>query len=87
MIQVENLTLSFNEKPILEEINLTINQGDFLAIIGPNGVVRVLLSGVFLGFCSLKGVKLPFGESQSLLLNTGIKLAISPREQAKNCSL
>lgn len=50
MIQVENLTLSFNEKPILEEINLTINQGDFLAIIGPNGGGKSTLIRCLLGF-------------------------------------
>ena len=36
-IVIENLYFSYAKHDVLENINLTISQGDFLAIIGPNG--------------------------------------------------
>lgn len=37
MIDIKNLFFSYNKINVLEDINLTINDKDFLAIIGPNG--------------------------------------------------
>lgn len=37
MIKVENLKKSFKEKEVLKGIDLEINKGDILAIIGPSG--------------------------------------------------
>ena len=37
MIKVENLEKSFKEKEVLKGIDLEINKGDILAIIGPSG--------------------------------------------------
>ncbi|MGL4647468.1 MAG: Fe-S cluster assembly ATPase SufC [Mycoplasmoidaceae bacterium] len=36
-ILIKDLSVSINEKPILNQINLEINKGDVVAIIGPNG--------------------------------------------------
>lgn len=36
-IQINNLTFSYDKTPILEDVNLNVQEGDFLAIIGPNG--------------------------------------------------
>lgn len=36
-IQINNLSISINEKKILNNINLEINKGDVIAIVGPNG--------------------------------------------------
>ena len=37
MISVENLTFSYASKPVLQEINLEVRQGEILGILGPNG--------------------------------------------------
>ncbi|MSS78034.1 amino acid ABC transporter ATP-binding protein [Anaerococcus sp. AGMB00486] len=37
MLKVENLRKSFKDKEVLKGINLTIDKGDILAIIGPSG--------------------------------------------------
>lgn len=37
MIKVENLKKSFKDKEVLKGIDLEINKGDILAIIGPSG--------------------------------------------------
>ena len=37
IINISNLFYKYNKTEVLENINLTINNDDFLAIIGPNG--------------------------------------------------
>lgn len=45
LIKVENLSFSYTkEKPIFENMNLEINQGDFVAIIGQNGAGKTTLA-------------------------------------------
>ncbi|MGL4616971.1 MAG: Fe-S cluster assembly ATPase SufC [Mycoplasmoidaceae bacterium] len=36
-IEINNLSISINEKIILKDVNLNINKGDIIAIVGPNG--------------------------------------------------
>lgn len=36
-IDVKNLSFGYGRNPVLEKISLEVEQGDFLAIIGPNG--------------------------------------------------
>ena len=37
ILQTKNLSFSYHKELVLEDINLTLNHRDFLAIIGPNG--------------------------------------------------
>ena len=37
MIDVINLTKQFDNLPVLKGINVTINKGDIVAVIGPSG--------------------------------------------------
>ena len=37
MIKVQNLNKSFNKNEVLKDINLEINKGEVVAIIGPSG--------------------------------------------------
>ena len=41
MIKVQNLNKSFNKNEVLKDINLEINKGEVVAIIGPSEVVKV----------------------------------------------
>jgi iron complex transport system ATP-binding protein len=43
MIQIKNLNFSYATKKILENINLKINPGEFVGIIGPNGSGKTTL--------------------------------------------
>jgi zinc transport system ATP-binding protein len=49
VIEVRDLWFSFNGQPILKEVNLTINSGCFLAVIGPNGGGKTTLLKLMLG--------------------------------------
>jgi len=48
MIEIKNLNYSVKENSILENINLTINDGEFAAILGPNGAGKSTLIKIVL---------------------------------------
>lgn len=50
IIEIKGLYLSLNGKNILENINLQVQRGDFLALIGPNGGGKSTLIRCLLGF-------------------------------------
>lgn len=43
LVKIEGLTFGYDEKMVLEDINLSINKGDYLGIIGPNGSAKSTL--------------------------------------------
>ena len=49
-IELKNICFSYNEsKPVLKNINFTINKGDFIGIIGLSGAGKSTLADVLLG--------------------------------------
>ncbi|EKQ54122.1 MAG: ATPase component of Mn/Zn ABC-type transporter [Methanobacterium sp. Maddingley MBC34] len=48
-VEMENVSVKFNNQPVLQNINLQIGVNDFLAIIGPNGGGKSTLLKVILG--------------------------------------
>jgi len=48
-VEMENVSVNFNNQPVLTNINLNIGMNDFLAIIGPNGGGKSTLLKVILG--------------------------------------
>lgn len=48
-IEIENLSLSFGDVPILENVSLNVERGDFMAVLGPNGGGKSTLLKVVLG--------------------------------------
>ena len=54
IIDIKNLNFSYQRQKVLENINLCIEEGDFLAIIGPNGGGKSTLLKLMLGINSVK---------------------------------
>ena len=48
-IEVKNLSFSYHDNTILDAITLTINKGDYVAIIGPNGGGKTTFVKLLLG--------------------------------------
>ena len=48
-VSVKDLTLAYNDKPVLWDIDLNIPQGVLLAIVGPNGAGKTTLLKAILG--------------------------------------
>ncbi len=49
VIKVSNLYFSYSDEPVLEDIDLEIEKGDFLGIVGPNGSGKTTLMKLILG--------------------------------------
>ena len=49
LIAIKNLYFSYGDQLVLEDINLEINAGDFLAVLGPNGSGKSTLLKLILG--------------------------------------
>jgi len=54
VIDIENLSFAYEKDLILEDINLTVDEKDFLAIIGPNGGGKSTLLKLILGMLKPK---------------------------------
>ena len=48
-ILLKNISLSFNKRQILENINLTLRQGEICGLLGPNGVGKSSLFNIIIG--------------------------------------
>ena len=49
VINVKNLTVTYNKKPAIKGINLDISEGSIIGIVGPNGAGKSTLLKAILG--------------------------------------
>lgn len=49
ILQIENLSFSYKEKKVLEEVTCTVNQGEVFCIFGPNGCGKTTMLDCILG--------------------------------------
>jgi iron complex transport system ATP-binding protein len=49
MIEVSNLSVSLDDKPVLRDYSLTVERGSVLAILGANGVGKTTLLNCIVG--------------------------------------
>lgn len=49
IVQIDGLYFYYHDQEVLTDINLTVNQGDFVSIIGPNGGGKTTLVKLILG--------------------------------------
>lgn len=55
ILEVKNLSVSFDSLKVIEGLNFDVEDGDSLAIIGPNGSGKTVLLRTILGINSYKG--------------------------------
>lgn len=64
VITIEGLTFRYNGAPVLEDVNLTINQKEFVWVVGPNGGGKTTLLKLMLGLLKpVRGIVRVFGRS------------------------
>ncbi|MHC1625673.1 MAG: metal ABC transporter ATP-binding protein [Methermicoccaceae archaeon] len=62
IVELKDVSVYFNEIPIIENVNLPVYKNDFIAIVGPNGGGKTTLLKVILGLIKPdKGVVKVFG--------------------------
>jgi zinc transport system ATP-binding protein len=49
LVELQNITVEFSGRKILDNINLTVNKGEITTVIGPNGAGKSTLIKVILG--------------------------------------
>lgn len=57
MLSINNLTVKVNDKIILDDFNLDINDGEIVALMGPNGVGKSTICKVIMGDPTYKVMK------------------------------
>ena len=77
MLKIENLYVSVNNKKILDNFNLIVNDGEVHAIMGPNGVGKSTLSRVIMGDSNYKVL------SGSIVFNGDNIIPLTVDERAK----
>ncbi|MCK8624560.1 ABC transporter ATP-binding protein [Apilactobacillus sp. M161] len=50
ILKIQHLNFSYNQKTIFKNLNLSVNHGDMLALVGKNGVGKSTLSKLIAGF-------------------------------------
>lgn len=64
VVNMENVTFSYDKNPVLKDVNLKINPGDFIAIVGPNGAAKSTLIKLMVGLLKPNKGKIElFGEN------------------------
>ncbi|MBR3988782.1 MAG: ABC transporter ATP-binding protein [Clostridia bacterium] len=79
LLKVQNLSLGYEGKVIVSDISFTVNEGDFLSIIGENGTGKTTLVKGLLGLVSKHSgeIRLSEGVSQSHIGYLGQKNLVS----------
>ena len=49
LLKLERISLYFGKRKILEDLNLSLNQGEILGLLGPNGVGKSTIFNVIIG--------------------------------------
>ena len=49
VVKLENISFSFGERKILENINISVNQGEIAGLLGPNGVGKSTIFNLITG--------------------------------------
>src|SRR5210317_484412 len=49
IVEIKNIWFAYNGQTVLEDVSLDIRQGDFIAMIGPNGGGKTTLLKLMLG--------------------------------------
>ncbi len=49
LLRLEKISLYFGKRKILEDLNLSLNQGEILGLLGPNGVGKSTIFNVIIG--------------------------------------
>jgi len=75
-IEVKNLSFSYGDRPVLHDINFRVENGEFLSILGPNGVGKSTLFRCVLGLLS--------GYTGQVLVDGVDARSFSIREAAKH---
>jgi zinc transport system ATP-binding protein len=79
-IEINNLIIKLNGREVLKDINLSLNEGQFIGIVGPNGGGKTTLLRAILGLMkpTSGGIRI-FGMPPEKVLKTGCMFGYLPQ--------
>lgn len=77
-VRVEDLSITFDNKKILDKINLTIKDGEFVAILGPSGCGKSTLLNIIAGILKPESGKVYVDEKEVIGISS--HFAYMPQE-------
>ena len=80
IIQIKNLDFNYGETKVLENINLEIQKGDFLGLIGPNGSGKTTLLRLILGLNKTKKGTIKIFENDAQKFKEHKKIGYVPQK-------
>lgn len=72
VLEVKNLSFAYNKELVLQEINLSVQERDFLALIGPNGGGKSSLIKIILGINEIQKGSIKIFDKELSKSNTQI---------------
>ncbi|AOH56191.1 ABC transporter [Peribacillus muralis] len=63
MLKLQNISKQYNDKFVLENINLEIETGEIVSLLGPSGSGKTTLLNIILGLTSVEQGKIIFNET------------------------
>ncbi len=83
VLEFENVSFAYNETEVLKDISFSLDEGDYLGIIGENGTGKTTLMRLILGFLQYNtGSIKVFGEERKKFKNTGLFGYVSQKANA-----
>lgn len=64
MLTVKNLTIRFNQTPVLHDISLSVKPGEIVGLIGPNGCGKTTFLNALSGFSKVESGSIVFNECE-----------------------
>ncbi len=77
VLDVKNLSFAYNKNLILEDINFSINKGDFVALIGDNGQGKTTLMNLLVGKLKASSGTIYFSSDEKLAYVPQLSASIS----------
>lgn len=62
LIEIKNASMGYEGKTVLSDINLKINESDYVCIVGENGSGKTTLMKCLLGLMSVQGGSISYGD-------------------------
>jgi ATP-binding cassette subfamily F protein uup len=83
VIESKNLSYSYNDRPLIKDVNLLITRGDKIGIIGPNGCGKTTLVKLLLGTLAPHQGSLRHGTNLRIAYFDQLRAELDPSKSAR----
>jgi len=66
LVSLDNLTVRFDDRPVVDRVNLKVQRGDIITIIGPNGAGKTTLIKAVLGIEKVSEGQVSLGKNLTI---------------------